>query len=528
MRLVRNSRIALAAAGVLALGGTAVAVPPVEGTPMPVVARFTLDDGVLGLGTGGVLDIDDTHRVAGPDGSVNWELTSGWDTTGLPAGPARGDGVLWSLTGVEGPGALRVYEPGGVKEKPVVRFDSTDGLPDGYDLPAGRRGETRWSFDTAGTYRLTFTAQAETKAGPLSAETRCTVRVGDAVEVAQGPVTPPVSPPAGTVPPAPAPPVAGAPADAGEGRRPTTTSPAGAGPVLTARRATAAGEPVETAKKVLDQGHIDIAARLLDGELQIHIKDGTNPGRTTWREPSSVVLHVKPEARKVIPAAEAFSFLGKAGNPVWLLDQVQQPGLLWPGWSTENMAAGATTGDVEFKLVRADGPGIFALYNYDGLSGATIRFNSGDGVPDTFGVPQNTHAHGGWAFSKEGVYRLTFTMAAKLANGTKVSDTETLTFAVGATDPHAIPMGNSTGGGSTGGASTGGAEPDGTGSATSSSDTTGGNVSGATVNGASGDSSSRGAMASTGAGSTLLLGGAAAALAAAGAGFLYVTRRRAA
>ncbi|MFJ9680671.1 TIGR03773 family transporter-associated surface protein [Streptomyces sp. NPDC101194] len=527
MGLVRNSRIALAAAGVLALGGTAVAVPPVEGAPMPVVARFTLDDGVLGLGPGGVLDIDDTHRVAGPDGTVGWELTSGWDTTGLPAGPARGDGVLWSLTGVEGPGTLRVYEPGGAHEKPAVRFDSADGLPDGYDLPAGGRGKTRWAFDTAGTYQLTFTAQTETETGPLSAETRCTVRVGDAVEVAQGPATPPLSPPADTVPPSPAALVAGAPADAGEGRRPTPTSPAGAGPALTARRATTTGEPVETAKKVLDQGHIDIAARLVDGDLQIHVKDGTVPGRTTWREPSSVVLHVKPEAKKTVPAAEAFSFLGKAGDPVWLLDQVQQPGLLWPGWSTENMPAGATTGDVEFRLVRADGPGNFALYNYDGLSGATIRFNSGDGVPDTFGVPQNTHAHGGWAFSKEGVYRLTFTMAGKLADGTKVSDTETLTFAVGATDPHAIPVGSSTGG-STSGASTGGTEPGSTGSATDSSGTTGGNVSGGTADGTSGGSSGRGAMASTGVGSTLLLGGAAAVLAALGAGFLHVTRRRAA
>ncbi|MEU6014819.1 choice-of-anchor M domain-containing protein [Streptomyces sp. NPDC047515] len=115
------------------------------------------------------------------------------------------------------------------------------------------------------------------------------------------------------------------------------------------------------------------------------------------------------------------------------------------------------------------------------------------------------------------------------ALGTKVSDTETLTFAVGATDPHTVPEGTSAGGGSTGGtstdgASTGGAEPGGTGG----SGTTGGNVSAGTAGGAAAGSADRGTMASTGAGSALLLGGTAATLAAVGAGFRYVTRRSAA
>ncbi|MFG3495818.1 choice-of-anchor M domain-containing protein [Streptomyces sp. NPDC047928] len=571
MRLVRirNGRVALAAAGVLALGGTAMTVPqapedesgtPVAAAPVvaapvvaaPVVAAVTLADGVLGLGAGGVLDLDDTHLVTGPDGTRVWTLTPVWDTTGLPVGAVRGDGVRWSLTGVEGPGALRVYETGGGRpdgEEPVVRFDSADGLPDGYDLPSGARGETRWAFDAPGTYRLTLTAQAEAEAEtgeetgaragagrPLAAETRFTVRVGDAA------VATPVAPPP-IMSPTPRP---AAPERPG---RPDAPSSAGAGPLAAAQRPGATAGRVETARKVLDDGHVDLAARVVDGKMQLHIKDGTVPGKTVWREPSSVVLHVKPQARKVVPAARDFAFLGKAGDPVWLLDQVQQPGLLWPGWSTDNMAAGATTGAVEFTLVKAEGPGNFALYNYDGLSGATVRFNSADGVPDSFGVPQNTHAHGGWAFGKEGVYRLTFSMAGTLANGTKVSDTETLAFAVGAVDPNTVPVNGSTGGsgaasGSTGGSgATGGGSSAGTSSGTNGADTSGGsgtNGGGASVGGTSGGGTSGGsggggtsggsggggAMASTGAGSSLLLGGAAAVLAAAGAGCVHLARRR--
>ncbi|MGW2107103.1 TIGR03773 family transporter-associated surface protein [Streptomyces sp. NPDC001948] len=527
MRLVRNSRVALAAAGALALGGTALTGPL---PPPRVVAPVTLTDGMLGLGEGGVIDIDDTHKATGPDGGDRWELNPEWDTTRLPHGS-----VHWSLTGVEGPGTLRVTDPddsragsdgeGATDGEPRVRFDSSDGLPDGFDLPAAARGATRWSFDAPGTYTLTFAAKTQEEAGgrPLAAETSYTVRVGDAAIAQPQPQpqpqsqteTEPVVQP-GTEP----------------------VEPAATAPVPSVGRQFAARAPdllpaaerVETAKTVLGEGHIDIAARVVDGRLQIHVKDGTVPGKTVWREPSSVVLHVKPGAKKTIPANQDFAFLGKAGDPIWLLDQVQQPGLLWPGWSTDNMAAGATKGEVEFKLVKADGPGNFALYNYDGLSGAAVRFNSGDGVPDAFGVPQSTHAHGGWAFGKEGVYRLTLTMSATLADGTKSSDTETLAFSVGAGDPNQVPPGGTVGG-STGGA-TGGSTGGTTGGSTGS--TTGGATGGSTgggsaTGGATGgsDSATGGSMASTGSEGTLLLGGTAAALAVAGAATVGLTRRRA-
>ncbi|MCZ0983439.1 choice-of-anchor M domain-containing protein [Streptomyces diastatochromogenes] len=534
MRLVRNSRIALAAAGALALGGTAVIVPPV---PPLVVAHVTLTDGVLGLGEGGVIDVDDTHKAIGPDGADRWELNPEWDTTGLISGS-----VHWSLTGVAGPGILRVTEPAGSEagddgkdaadDQPLVRFDSSDGLPDGYDLPAAARGATRWSFDAPGTYTLTFTVQTpgETEGKPLTAETSYTVRVGDAAIARPRPQPEPEQ----VVQPGPEP------------VRPVETVPAPPAGRQAAAQAPhphllPAAEPVETAKKVLAEGHIDIAARVVDGRLQIHIKDGTVPGETVWREPSSVVLHVKPGARKTIPANKDFAFLGKAGDPVWLLDQVQQPGLLWPSWSTDNMTAGATRGEVEFKLAKAEGPGNFALFNYDGLSGASVRLNSGDGVPDAFGVPQNTHAHGGWAFGKEGVYRLTLTMSATLADGTRSSDTEALAFSVGAGDPNQVQpggTGGSTTGGTTGG-STGGTTEGETGASTGDGSTGGGSAGGGATSGSTGGTiagstggptaggtatggttggpgtSTGGSMANTGSEGTLLLAGTAAVLAAA-------------
>ncbi|MFC9619410.1 hypothetical protein ACFTXM_05240 [Streptomyces sp. NPDC056930] len=308
MRLVRNSRVALAAAGALALGGMAMSVPPAP--PPLVIVPVTLTDGVLSLGEGRVIDVDDTHKVTGPDGANRWELNPEWDTTQLTSGS-----VHWSLTGVAGPGILRVTEPddsevGGDREdatdgEPLVRFDSSDGLPDGYDLPTAARGVTRWSFDAPGTYTLIFAAQmqGEVEDRPLVAEASYTVRVGDAA-VAQPqpqpepePVVQPSTESVEHVVTASVPPV---------GRRVAAQAP----------NLLPAAEPVETAKKVLGEGHIDIAARVVDGRLQIHVKDGTVPGKTVWREPSSVVLHVKPGAKKTIPANKDFAFLGKAGDPI--------------------------------------------------------------------------------------------------------------------------------------------------------------------------------------------------------------------
>jgi putative ABC transporter-associated repeat protein len=523
--------VALAAVGAMALGAA------------PEPGATTAAGQIVQGGQRAALDaqdrpveVDDTHRTALPNdetyrflgepGAVIWELADApWDTTRKAA-----DAVRRSLTGVEGPGALVGYDLNGDAE-PVVRFDSRHDLPDGHDLPAGTGGEgTRWVFAAPGTYTLTFATETGSADGeqPSSTGETYTVLVGDeAIERAtREPATdaeaPRETPPADstgnpeTAEPAATVPEAGAPGRPGARKPAVAAAPADA--------AVAADATVVSTQKTLDEGHIDLAARVVGRKLQIHIKDGTIAGKTTWREPSSVVLHVKPAAKKTIPASDDFAFLGKEGDPVWLLDQVQQDGLLWPGWSTDNIAAGATKGGVDFALTKVDGPGGYALYNYDGLSGATVLFNSRDGVPDSFTVPANSHAHGGWAFSKEGVYRLTFRMSGTLANGTKVSDTETVTFAVGDTDPGTVAPDDGSGKGSPG---TSGS-PD-TGSDTSGSGSTAGSDSGSvsgSTGGTSTDGSGDGSMASTGAGQALLLGTAAAALTTLGAASVLAARRR--
>ncbi|GKQ40750.1 hypothetical protein ALMP_72730 [Streptomyces sp. A012304] len=516
MRRAERVAVAVVLAATLAGGGVAVAD---DGTAAGTgLGRIAYEDGALTLDAA-----DGAHVIEVGDAGVADASAPGWDTTGVPEGAVAKDTVRWSLTGLDGPGDLKVYsdeteaedgdQDAGNGAENALLFDSADDLPDEHALPVGHQGSTRWEFSEDGTYRVIFTAEATAADGrELSVGTVYTVVVGDTSDGEDPGSEPPVveetpteeaSEEAQTLPAA-----GKAVAEVAEAER------------RTALAATPAAADVVSERKVLDEGHVDFAARVVDNKLQIHIKDGTVSGKTTWREPSSVVMHVKPAARNTLPAGDEFAFLGKGGDPVWLLDQVQQDGLLWPGWSTDNIKAGATKGGVEFSLTKVDGPGAYALYTYDAMSGANVLFNSKDGVPDSFDVAANTHAHGGWAFTKGGTYRLTFKMSGTLANGTTVSDTETVTFAVGDTDPGTVTPGDGSGKGTSG-------SPGTSGTSGSSSSNSAGSASDSGSTGGSSTDDTDGSMASTGAGQAVLLGSAAAALTAVGAvSFLAARRRR--
>jgi putative ABC transporter-associated repeat protein len=190
---------------------------------------------------------------------------------------------------------------------------------------------------------------------------------------------------------------------------------------------------------VLNDGHVDYAARIVNGAMSAQVKDGTVAGTTTFREPGRVVFHVVSAAAVPVPA-NGFDFLGPPGAQVWQIPQTQRSGILWLGWNTEEITAAQVRGGVTWSLDRVQGPGALAVYVFSPFGQPRVVFNSGDGVPDRFEIPLGTHAHGNWAFTREGVYRVTFTSSATLTSGAQVRDTEVVTFAVGAVNPNsALP-----------------------------------------------------------------------------------------
>lgn len=173
---------------------------------------------------------------------------------------------------------------------------------------------------------------------------------------------------------------------------------------------------------VLSKGHTDaVDVRYENGALRLKVKDDTvNPA--VVRDPADVTFQVLPAARTSVPDLPAFSFLGAPGRTIWMLPQVQDPALLWPGWNTTTLGAGVFAGDkVTISLVDVAGPGAVTLFDTNSLGTPNVKFRSDDGLPDRLDVPVHTHAHAGWVFSAEGTYTLTFQADATLVDGTPLT-----------------------------------------------------------------------------------------------------------
>jgi putative ABC transporter-associated repeat protein len=183
------------------------------------------------------------------------------------------------------------------------------------------------------------------------------------------------------------------------------------------------------AKVTLSDGHVDAgAARIVNGELRSYVKDTTG-GRVVWRDPSTVVMRVVNRARVRLPAG--MGFIGRRGQRVWMIPQVQRRGIIWAGWNTEEISSRQIRGGVGWKLRKVSGPGRVAVFQTGSFGSEDVLFNSGRGLPQTYTIPVGTHAHGNWAFTKRGTYRMRFTMSVRTRGGRRQSDSATLTFKVG-------------------------------------------------------------------------------------------------
>ncbi|MEU4154982.1 choice-of-anchor M domain-containing protein [Actinoplanes sp. NPDC026670] len=172
----------------------------------------------------------------------------------------------------------------------------------------------------------------------------------------------------------------------------------------------------------LAKGHTDaVDVHHIDGRLQLRVNDDT-VSPAVVRDPADVTFQVLPAAETTVPDLPSFAFLGAPGTPIWMLPQVQDPELLWPGWNTTKLSRGVFAGDkVTISLVGVDGPGDVTLFDTSSLGVANVKFRSNDGLPDRLDVPVHTHAHAGWVFSAPGAYTLKFQADATLTDGTTLS-----------------------------------------------------------------------------------------------------------
>ncbi|MDA0185374.1 choice-of-anchor M domain-containing protein [Solirubrobacter phytolaccae] len=368
-------------------------------------------------------------------------LRPAWSTIAIPAGTFVDDRLDWTLNRVDGPGPVQLLEDG----RPF--FDSADGLPDTVRRPVGTRTPVQWVFGTPGVYTLNFDVEGTRSDGTSStAYKEYRVFVGALADL------PPeflwVDGLAEAYDP-------GATATLHAKQSPTSrftdvrwlercgeTSrevATGATYTFTVTRAHDACELVVTLRDdagrellrsdpallsvrsgswgprtILSQGHADVLEVALEGgALKVAVKDdsGDTP---VLRRPQDVLLHAKPQAEFVLTEElpPEFGFLGKAGDVVYLLPEVQDPALLWPGWDTAGVPTGVVAGDeLSWRLTAVDGPGVLQLFGSDLFGLPRVLFNSADGLPDTTAMPVSTHVHANWASSRPGLYKLRFELS---------------------------------------------------------------------------------------------------------------------
>ncbi|MEU4768069.1 choice-of-anchor M domain-containing protein [Actinosynnema sp. NPDC023794] len=194
---------------------------------------------------------------------------------------------------------------------------------------------------------------------------------------------------------------------------------------LAAAPATAA--PVVT----IDTGHVDVfGVAFEDGAFHLHVHDEAAEAEY---EPAEVLLVAKSAAKTTVPADPAYAFLGSPGAPVWVLPEIEDPNLLWPGIAAEEVEPGVfVDGSLRLRVVTVCGPDDFSIFTTDAVGAPDVLVDSGNGLPDRIDLAPGGHQHANWAFEAAGTYSITVRATGTLAaTGERVaSSPATYTFKV--------------------------------------------------------------------------------------------------
>lgn len=198
-------------------------------------------------------------------------------------------------------------------------------------------------------------------------------------------------------------------------------------------------------ERVLDAGHVDMGPKFDGGEWTFMIHDDVARAdanaESVWRYPEETVFHVVDQAQLPMPEDPLYSFVGaEPGAPVWVVPQTQADDVVWLGWNTQDPEVMATIDrGVTLSLTGVQGPGIATVYLQSGsFDEPDLLWDSRVEGPQPLWVDVNTHTHANWTFTEPGVYLMRLEAAAELQDGSSVSDTQLIRFAVGTgTDPQA-------------------------------------------------------------------------------------------
>ena len=194
----------------------------------------------------------------------------------------------------------------------------------------------------------------------------------------------------------------------------------------------------EGEKVVVEAGHIDIGAMVIDGELRILARDDRSQP-PVWRHLDDMVFQLRENSVQTLPDNDDFSFVGAGANePAYVVPQTEIVDVPWLGWNTQ---APALTDNVQngvnMDFLGHSGPGEFALFLQNGgFEAPDVLWSTANGKDDDFFVELHTHTHANWTFTDPGVHQVGLQITATTNDGEELSAREAVTFAVGeGTDP---------------------------------------------------------------------------------------------
>lgn len=179
--------------------------------------------------------------------------------------------------------------------------------------------------------------------------------------------------------------------------------------------------------------HTEMLNAFLDGsQFTLGTLADTGPGQQGRFNPARTVFHLPDVEDAHTNVVAGYDYIAPEGTDIFYIPSTRTRGLLYPGLGAEGIRPGALKDNtINLELVRSSVPegGRAEVFTESGRDNPRVFSTNDQLAPHT--ITAGGHEHLSWAFTRAGIYQLTFRATATLADGTPVSSEATYTIAVG-------------------------------------------------------------------------------------------------
>ena len=179
--------------------------------------------------------------------------------------------------------------------------------------------------------------------------------------------------------------------------------------------------------------HTEMLNAFLDGnQFTLGTLADTAPGQQGRFNPAHTVFHLPDVEDAHTTVVAGYDYIAPEGTDIFYIPSTRTRGLLYPGLGAEGIRPGALKDNtINLELVRSSVPegGRAEVFTESGRDNPRVFSTNDQLAPHT--ITAGGHEHLSWAFTRAGIYQLTFRATATLTDGTPVSSVATYTIAVG-------------------------------------------------------------------------------------------------